>query len=332
VVSDETRSRICALVDEFPRARLLVVGDLMLDRYIRGQTERISPEAPVPIVRIEDEEERLGGAANVIRNVHTLGGTVIPLGVVGEDQAGERLLHLFRNESIPTDGVFCSPHRQTTQKIRVIAHSQQMIRLDRENASDLTSEEQAELIQRLDSVGTEFDAVIIEDYAKGVVTRGIVEAVLERCGSNRAPVVVDPAATRMDRYRGADYITPNHHEAARATGREVKNEQDLDAIVSVLNTQLDPRGILITRGEKGMSLYLRGQEPHHIPTQAREVYDVSGAGDTVVATMALALACGASPVEAAHAANYAAGVVVGKFGVATVSPDELKLCCNRRKD
>lgn len=321
-------------MDEFPQARLLVVGDLMLDRYIRGQTERISPEAPVPVVRIESEEERLGGAANVIRNVHTLGASVIPLGVVGNDAAGERLRRLFELDSISTNGVFCSPQRQTTQKIRVIAHSQQMIRLDREDTNDLSEEEEAELTRRLDALGTAFDAVIVEDYAKGVVTRRLVKTIVERCGrrTNRAPVLVDPSATRMERYRGVDYVTPNHHEAARATGREVRSDRDLEEAVSILAKQLQPRGILVTRGEQGMSLFLRGQEVHHIPTRAREVYDVSGAGDTVVAAMALALARGASPVEAAHVANYAAGVVVGKFGVATVTPAELKASCDQHTD
>jgi len=307
----------------------------MLDRYVRGQTERISPEAPVPIVRIESEEERLGGAANVIQNVHALGGTVVPLGVVGRDSAAERMLDIFRSRSIVTDGILPISSRDTTQKVRIISHSQQMIRLDREKGGDLSGEEEAELVRRLDGLGMDFHAVIIEDYAKGVVTAGLVQEILKRCrsGSSRVPVLVDPAATRMERYRGVDYLTPNHHEAARATGREMANEDDLREIVRILEAQLEPEGILVTRGEQGMSLFLRGQEnPFHIPTRAREVFDVSGAGDTVVATMGLALARGASPREAAEIANHAAGIVVGKFGVATVSPDELKANFNHQPE
>jgi len=325
---------MCALVDDFPRARLLVVGDLMLDRYIRGQANRISAEAPVPVVRIRSEEERLGGAANVIQNIHALGAAVLPLGIVGQDAAGERLLGHLTERSIPLDGILRSPSRQTTQKIRIIAHSQQMIRLDREDTHDLLAEEEADLLRRLDSLGFGFDGVVVEDYGKGVVTRRFMEGLIERCraAAKPVPIVVDPTATRMDRYRGADYLTPNHQEAARATGRETRSEEDLEEVVSILTRQLEPKGILVTRGEQGMSLYLRGEKPYHIPTRAREVYDVSGAGDTVVAVMTLALARGASPVEAAHLSNYAAGVVVGKFGVATCSPDELKANCNEHRD
>jgi len=331
---ETTRSRVCRLVDDFRGARLLVVGDLMLDRYIRGRTERISPEAPVPIVRIETEEERLGGAANVIQNVHALGGTVIPLGIVGRDLAGEKILGILQGESIVTDGVVSLPSRQTTQKIRVISHSQQMIRLDREKTGDLSAEEEAELVSRLDTIGKEVDAVVIEDYGKGVVTSGLVEEILKRChgSGKRVPVLVDPCATRMDRYRGVDYLTPNNHEAARATGREAANEEELLEVVRILEQQLEPEGILVTRGEHGMSLYLRGREPYHIPTRAQEVYDVSGAGDTVVAAMALALARGATAVEAAEVANAAAGIVVGKFGVATVNPAELKASYDHQPD
>jgi len=318
-------------VDDLPRARLLVVGDLMLDRYVRGATERISAEAPVPIVRIQSEEERLGGAANVLRNARALGATVFPLGVVGDDPPGRRLLEHLRSASISTDTVLRSSTRQTTQKIRVISHSQQMIRLDREDTSELSADEESELLRRLHALGDAFDAVIVEDYAKGVVTRTVMEALLERCRrpGHSIPILVDPTATRMDRYRGVDYITPNHHEAARATGREVRSDADLDAVVAILMEQLAPRGMLVTRGEHGMSLYLRGERPHHIPTRAQEVFDVSGAGDTVAAVMGLAIARGATPLDAAHLANYAAGVVVGKFGTATVSRDELKASCDQ---
>jgi D-beta-D-heptose 7-phosphate kinase/D-beta-D-heptose 1-phosphate adenosyltransferase len=306
----------------------------MLDRYIRGRTERISPEAPVPVVRIESEEERLGGAANVIHNVHALGGTVVPLGIIGRDRAGERILDILKGNSILTDGILSLTSRETTQKIRIISHSQQMIRLDREKSGDLTGEEEAELVKRLDGLQTDFHAVIIEDYGKGVVTSGLVRKILERCrsGASRVPVIVDPSATRMERYRGVDFLTPNHHEAARATGREVGSDDELREVVRILETQIEPEGILVTRGEQGMSLFLRGREPVHIPTRAREVFDVSGAGDTVVATMALALGGGATPLEAAEVANHAAGIVVGKFGTATVRPEELKANFDHQPD
>lgn len=316
-------------IDEFRKAGVLVVGDMILDRYLLGVVERVSPEAPVPVHHVEREEERLGGAANVVHNIQALGARVLPLGVLGKDDSGDHLLEMLEKIDVDVRCLIRDSSRPTTCKSRIIAQSQQMIRVDREKRDDLSPNMEKRLVELLRGFRGEYDVVIIEDYGKGVVTPAVVKAVVEesRRETPNKVILVDPSATRMKRYRGTDILTPNHHEVARSVGRELLTEEDLESAANELIDQLEAKGILVTRGERGMSLFMKGEEPDHIPTKAREVYDVSGAGDTAVAVMAVAMAVGASPIEAAHLANYAGGIAVGKFGVATVSPQELRDAC-----
>ncbi len=314
-----TRERAEELLAAFEKCRILVVGDLMLDRYIRGRAERISPEAPVPVVRVESEDFAPGGAANVARNLRALGAWVMVVGVVGNDLEGERLLSLLKKEGVEVEGIFRDSDRPTTVKTRVIAHHQHVVRVDWEVTEPVTGEAERRISAYLSRSLCEVDGVVVSDYAKGAVTGGLLRMLRD----GRAPVVVDPKEPHFDLYRKVRCVTPNRGEAERASGVRIRNEDDLKRAGEALLRRWEADMVLITRGEEGMSLFEGNRKVTHIPTVAREVYDVSGAGDTVVATFTLALSAGAKPQEAAHLANVAAGIVVGKLGTATASPEEV---------
>ncbi len=308
----------------FNNTSLLVVGDIMLDHFIWGKVTRISPEAPVPVVDIEDESLMLGGAANVLNNVISLGGRALICGVIGHDDMGRRVVHELRERGVDTGGVIVEEERPTTVKTRVVAHSQQVVRFDRENRGHISGPTERLILgfitEKADSIG----GIIISDYSKGVVTRGLVTKLVKFAESRNIPLAIDPKVGHFDYYKGATVVTPNNLEASLASGVEIKDEQSLLAAGGKLMDKLKGRALLVTRGEHGMSLFERGKEPVHIPTVAKEVYDVTGAGDTVIAVFTLALAAGASMPEAAVIANHAAGIVVGEVGTATVGLDELK--------
>lgn len=312
------------VLDQFPQRRVLVIGDIMFDEYIRGTVSRISPEAPVPIVEVEEEYFRLGGAANVVANIRALGGWCELVGVIGGDTIAERLIAQLDQIGVKSDGVLVDRTRLTTVKTRVVADGQHVIRFDRESTEELSPA----LIQQLQVLIRdrlpEVDAIIISDYGKGMITAGLLQDILSRVRSLGTITVVDPKVNHWTLYREVTVLTPNHWEAAAAWGRRVKTEADVLAAGQHLLDALRVQAVLITRGPKGMSLFETDGRITHIPAVAREVYDVTGAGDTVVGAMALALASGATMVEAAQVANHAAGVVVGKVGTATVSLDELK--------
>ena len=312
------------VLDQFPQRRVLVVGDIMFDEYIRGTVSRISPEAPVPIVEVEEEYFRLGGAANVVANIRALGGRGELVGVVGGDAIAERLIAQLDQIGVKSDGILVDRTRLTTVKTRVVADGQHVIRFDRESTEELSQE----LIQRLQAVIhdrlPEVDALIISDYGKGVITARLLQDIFSRARSLGTITVVDPKVNHWALYREATVLTPNQWEAAAAWGDRIKTEANLLAAGQHLLDTLRVQAALITRGPKGMSLFEADGRITHIPAVAREVYDVTGAGDTVVGTVALALASGATMVEAARVANHAAGVVVGKVGTATVSLDELR--------
>lgn len=318
------------LLQRFRRAKVLVVGDVMLDEYIWGSVERISPEAPVPVVRTLRRTYRLGGAANVVANIHSLGGQVFTVGAVGDDPAGDELLRLFREMALPTAGLVRVPGRPTVHKARIMAQNQQLLRLDAdENVSEDHAMEAA--LRRRAVRGLARHAIcVLSDYGKGVVTPGLITALLRACARRGVRVVVDPKVGHFPLYEGVDVITPNHHEAGAAVGVKITDERSLIEAGRKLLALTNARAVLITRGPEGMSLFHRDAEPVHIPTEAREVYDVSGAGDTVVATLALALAVGEPLERAARLANRAAGIVVGKLGVATLTPDELNASLRRQ--
>jgi len=315
--------RLDALIRRFRRTRLLVVGDLMLDQFIWGRVDRISPEAPVPVVHVTRESFHLGGAANVAHNIRSLGGQATACGVIGRDSSGQRIVHELQQIGAGTAGVVVSRGTVTVRKTRIIAHSQQVVRFDRESPNHASG-----ALRRLERFLREhvwdFDAVIVSDYGKGVVTASLL-AVLSAAHQRRPfRLIVDPKKPNFPHYRGLTLATPNVFEAAEAAGIEIHDESSLRAAGDCLLERWDAEALLITRGEQGMTLFTHDGLARHFPTAARQVFDVTGAGDTVVATCALALAAGARLDEAALLANHAAGVVIGKLGTATLSAAELR--------
>lgn len=310
-------------VERFAGRRVLVVGDVMLDEYVWGTVSRISPEAPVPVVAVRSESLRIGGAGNVATNIAALDGQAEIVGVVGADAAAERLTHELERVGVKATGLIRDGARPTTIKSRVVAGSQHVVRFDRESDAPLSPTVRQRVLEQVRARLPEADVLLISDYAKGVVGARLVREVLALAARWKKVVAVDPKVQHVPLFRGVTVIAPNHHEAAAATRILIRDEADLQRIGAALLRRLQVQAVLITRGEHGMSLFEAARPVTHIPTFAREVYDVTGAGDTVMAVLALALAAGASMREAAVLANYAAGVVVGKRGTATVSRAEL---------
>jgi D-glycero-beta-D-manno-heptose-7-phosphate kinase len=303
---------------------VLIVGDLMLDHFVFGGVERISPEAPVPIVRFDHEEYRLGGAANVAHNIAALGGRVEIIGVVGHDAEAERLRADLTRFSIGTRGVTGDADRCTTRKLRVVTmRNQQVARIDYEDDREIGGAVESAVIDRIDALADSADAILVSDYLKGTVSRAVAGAAVAAARRRRVPLLVDPKVPHIDYYRGATVITPNHHEAEAVTFMRIRTSDDAVAAAGLFRERAGCESVLITRGEHGMTLL--GPDGHAaLEAEAREVSDVTGAGDTVIATMTLALAAGSTLVNAARLANRAAGIVVGKFGPATVTTDELR--------
>ncbi|HYL82457.1 MAG TPA: D-glycero-beta-D-manno-heptose-7-phosphate kinase [Candidatus Acidoferrum sp.] len=319
-----SRTTLGKYLGRFRRSRVLVVGDVMVDEYVWGTVSRISPEAPVPVVAVNSESVRVGGAANVAANIAALGGEVRIVGVVGNDAAAERLTHELELAGVKADGLVVDGTRPTTIKSRVVAGSQHIVRFDRESDVPLGHAVRARVLQRVRDALPQADALLISDYAKGVVSPALIRQILALAGRLEKVVAVDPKVQHLSLFRGVTVVAPNHHEAAAAVRILVRGDSDLLRVGRLLLRRLQSRAVLITRGERGMSLFEAGKPVVHIPTFAREVYDVTGAGDTVMAALSLALAAGAGMHEAAVLANYAAGVVVGKRGTATVSRAELE--------
>lgn len=314
---------VAELLEHVRGERVAIVGDLMLDRFVWGRVSRISPEAPVPVVEIQRESFHLGGAANVARNLASLGVTPLLLGVVGNDEAASQLRGALRERGLSDDAVLTEPNRRTTVKTRIIAGSQQVVRADWESVDDLDDDTESRSLEALATLVERARALVLSDYAKGALTPRIIARALELARTRGIPVLVDPKIHRYRLYRGVTLVTPNLNEAERFAGIAVRTDDDVAAAARSILDELECRAVLITRGEQGMTLFETGQPSRHIPTFAREVFDVSGAGDTVIAAAALGLAAGASLSEAAELANRAAGIVVGKLGTATVEPREL---------
>jgi len=317
---DRTAAR--ALIARFPHTPILVVGDVMLDRFIVGRVSRISPEAPVPVVRFQSEYSRLGGAANVAHNLVALGARVSLVGVVGSDSAADRLREQLERSGISGEGLEVDPTRPTVEKVRVVTErNQQVARIDYEHDGDVQRGVEARLVERMARMGSTAKALLVSDYLKGTVTKGVM-AGLMALKTSATPLLVDPKIAHLECYAGATLITPNLYEAESAMHRRIRTDDEAREAAVDFRSIARCEAALITRGEHGMWLSSRDAEGA-IPAVAREVSDVTGAGDTVVATLALALAVGATLTEAAVLANHAASVVVGRFGPATVSPDEL---------
>lgn len=303
--------------------RALVIGDLMLDEYLWGRAERISPEAPVPVVDVLSEDFRLGGAGNVVNNLIVLGCQVSVCSVIGDDDNGGLLRQTFADKGVSTDAVFKDPERRTGKKTRVIAAHQQIVRIDRESKESISASLETRIINFLEEKGADFQVFVVSDYLKGILTSRVLQAIIETGRRIGIPVVVDPKGDNYEKYRGATIITPNRREAEQASQIRIIDEAGLSASAAELLATLELSAVLITRSEAGMSLFRNNGESQHIPTVAREVYDVTGAGDTVLAVLSLGLAAGMDVGDAARLANIAAGIVVGKLGTSTVSPAEI---------
>ena len=311
------------ILARFSGARILVVGDIMMDRFIWGKVSRISPEAPVPVVLVEKETFLLGGASNVVNNIHSLGGHVSLCGVIGDDETGQRILRELTEKGVDTRGLLVEEGRQTTTKTRIVAHQQQVVRIDREMTDSLNPSIFRALSRFIEGNVKGFDGIILSDYGKGLLTRDLIRAVIRRAGETKKFVMVDPKLKNFFFYRGATVVTPNTSEASAAAGIPVTDLSSLKRVGNVLLKRLKCRVLVITRGEEGMALFEPDRDPYLVPTVAQEVYDVTGAGDTVIGAMALSMAAGAGVREAARLANHAAGIVVGKVGTATVTQEEL---------
>lgn len=310
------------LIPDFNQSNVLVIGDIMLDRYWYGSTSRISPEAPVPVVNVNDLEDRAGGAGNVALNIAGLGAKSQLIGLRGEDDNGEQLQQILMDQGIQCH-LLSSPDLATITKLRVVSRHQQLLRLDFEHTANQV--DSGVLLDALAQQINNVDVLVLSDYGKGLLNDP--QALIKQANSANVPVLVDPKGSDFQRYRNATLITPNLSEFEAVVG-PCESEDDLVAKGQALVKDLELEALLVTRSEKGMSLMVKDQPPFHLPTFAREVYDVTGAGDTVIATLASCLGCGCSLQEATSIANAAAGVVVGKLGTAGVSPDELKQALN----
>jgi D-beta-D-heptose 7-phosphate kinase/D-beta-D-heptose 1-phosphate adenosyltransferase len=318
------RLRLGRLVDRFAGARVLVVGDLMLDRFIRGDVWRISPEAPVPVVQVRSEDVHPGGAGNVVANLAALGARPTVVGWVGRDAAGRELRSLLGALGADAGGLVVAGSIVTIEKTRIVAHAQQMVRLDREPARPGPAIERA-LVDRMTRALPRAEAVVVSDYGKGTITAGLLDRLAAYRAATGRPYLIDPKQTNFAHYRGATLVKPNTLEAREATGIAIADDASLEAAGAALLERWGSESVLLSRGEHGMSLFRRDRRSSHFATAAREVFDVTGAGDTVIAVAALALARGGSSEDAAWLANVAAGVVVGKVGTATLDAGELQV-------
>ena len=313
-----------AILDRFDRARVLVVGDLILDQYVWGEVNRISPEAPIPVVEVVRETFTLGGAANVASNLRTLGVAATIAGVAGMGEHGRDLLRELEAKGIGTGTIVRDPDRPTTLKMRIVAHKQQVVRVDREDPSPLDGDLRGELVDRIRAALPEVDAVILEDYGKGVIQDDLLQQVVPAAREAGKIITVDPKENHFDAYAGVTAITPNRLEAERATGIRIRDDASRDEAGRRLMERLDCSAVLLTLGERGMCLFERDRTPLEIPAHAREVFDVSGAGDSVIAVFTSALVAGATLPEAAMLSNVAGGLVVEKLGTATIGRQEIR--------
>lgn len=327
-ITADQKTRLISAIKSFSDYRVLVIGDLMLDVFILGDVRRISPEAPVPVVEVIEETKRLGGAANVVHNLASLGAKTRAAGLIGSDSAGEDLLRLFREKSIPVSGIVMEKGRSTSMKTRVIARNQQVVRYDRESNCPPSATSTARLIEFIRESLPQTDVVIISDYAKGVVCAPLLDE-LRSLAAGKVPVVVDPKIRNFKLYRSFTVVTPNHHEAGKMSGIPIVDEESLNAAGKKLLRMLACENLLITRGKDGMSIFRNGGKSVPIPTLARHVFDVTGAGDTVAAVLALGTAAGLSIVDACILANCAAGIVVGELGTAAVDGAQLLEALNK---
>ena len=320
-----TKKRALEIIANFSQAGVLVVGDVMVDHFIWGNVSRISPEAPVPVVDVQKDSILLGGSANVLNNIYAMGGRVYVAGVIGADNAGRQLLTELSGRKIETKGIVVEKNRPTTLKTRIVAHGQQMVRFDKENREPVSQPTMNKILEYVKSLRNKIGAIVISDYNKGMVSKELIQEIKKIVNNSDIFICLDPKQNNFSIYKGVHLITPNHYEVQRAAGMEITETGDIQKICEFLMKKYSFPALLVTQGEEGMSLFENGQKivHTHFPAQAKEVYDVTGAGDTVIGMLALSLAAKANLKEATCLANMAAGIVVEKVGTATVSQKEL---------
>lgn len=319
-----TPSRLESLLGNLSGKRIAVVGDLMVDRYYWGSVARISPEAPVPVVEVDSESTRLGGAANVANNIASLGGMPLMIGVVGDDEAGKLLRSIIAENKFPGEGLLVDAARPTTVKTRVIADHQHVVRVDREVKHEIGERTQEKILDVLRRNLQKLDAIIIEDYNKGVIVKSLIREIIAFARQNSIIVSVDPKFNNFFEYQNVTVFKPNLKETEEALGIRLHDQESIDRAASTLVEKLSAENVLLTLGERGMTLKERGGATIHVPTTARKVADVSGAGDTVISTLTMALAAGADVREASILANFAGGIVCGEVGIVPIDPGVLK--------
>jgi rfaE bifunctional protein kinase chain/domain len=320
-----TKKRAMEIIANFSQAGVLVVGDVMVDHFIWGNVSRISPEAPVPVVDVQKDSILLGGCANVLNNIHAMGGKVYVAGVIGADGIGRKLIAELGDRKIETEGIVVNKDRPTTLKTRIVAHGQQMVRFDKEDTKPISQSSINKILDYVRSLRKKIGAIVISDYNKGVVSKELIQGIKTIVDDLDIFICLDPKQNNFSIYKGVHVITPNHYEVQRAAGMEIAEADDIQRLSEYLLKKFSFPAILVTRGEEGMSLFENGRKivHTHFPAQAKEVYDVTGAGDTVIGMLALGLAAKANIKEATCLANLAAGIVVEKIGTATVSQREL---------
>lgn len=307
---------ILDLLARFPSQNVVVIGDIMLDEYWMGTVERISPEAPVPVVAVQKQEAKLGGATNVAQNIRSLGGNVVTVGVIGNDRAGELVRSRMADQGMSTAGLLPDHARPTTLKTRIVAHNQQVVRADSEAIEPVSAAQTDELARQCLVALSDAAGLVISDYGKGVIQPELLSQIVPEARRQGKFVVVDPKDTHFNSYRHVTTLTPNHHEAGFVAGRRIRDDESLRSVGFELLDRLEADSLLITLGEKGMALFAPDRSLTRIPTVAKQVFDVTGAGDTVIATVAMTLAAGGSMLQAAYAANVAAGEVIKEIGTA----------------
>ena len=326
-----TSERMNKLKENFKGKRIAVIGDMMLDQYFWGDVKRISPEAPVPVVEVDDEFARFGGAANVALNILKLGGVPVPIGIIGKDNEGNIFKSLMDEVGIDSRGIIIDEQRPTTSKLRVIAGKQHVVRIDKENKDSINNEVEEKLLVFLTDELNSLDGIILQDYNKGVLTKKIINTTIELANGKNKIITVDPKFENFFEYKNVTVFKPNRKEAQDAFGTRIKNGEDLLTIGMKLLEKLNPKYALLTLGEKGISLFEKGKEMRTVPTKARKVSDVSGAGDTVISTLTIALAAGANIYEAAYLANYAGGLVCEEVGIVPIELDYLFTTVSKEK-
>ncbi len=323
-----SREQLIAAIDRFKNARIAVLGDIILDEFIWGDVSRISPEAPVPVLDVERETRLLGGAANVVRNMGALGAEAILCGVVGDDPMGEDILTTLQGMGLRSDGVVMETGRPTSIKTRVVARNQQVVRYDRESRNPVSAQSVEKMLEFASRTFKDINAVVISDYGKGVISdpvmKGLKSLINRRSINPEMVLAVDPKTGNFEHYRGVDVITPNHHEAGQFCGFKIVDDDTLERAGLQMLHVLDCRSVLITQGKDGMTLFEREGEITHIPTVAKKVFDVTGAGDTVISALSLGLSVDMDLKDAAYVANIAAGIVVGEVGTSAASAASVK--------